>query len=284
MIEPLALRRLRPFAENLPTITFMNGPALLRSRDLQLPTMPYKTLRYLLLQVRDHDDPMREHEVANFARCLQCAAAQIRVFDLISGAPSRETLNSVDVVLLGGSGAYSVAEGGPWLAAGLEAMRDIHDLGKPTFASCWGFQAMARAMGGVVVTDLDRAEVGSLDLDLTEAGAADPLFGRLPARFKAQLGHQDIVVELPDDAVLLASSPRVTNEAFRFRGKPIYCTQFHPELNREALLQRVSAYPAYVERILGVGIDEFALRHCAESPETDGLLAAFIKVAFDEPR
>ncbi|MAD80051.1 MAG: type 1 glutamine amidotransferase [Pirellulaceae bacterium] len=242
--------------------------------------MPNKKLRYLLLQMRDGDDPMRDQEVACFARCLRCDADQIRVFDLISGAPSIHELNSVDAVLLGGSGAYSVAEGGPWLAAGLEAMGELYSLGKPTFASCWGFQAMARAMGGVVVTDLARAEVGSVEIMLTAAGKEDPLFGGLPSRFLAQMGHQDIVVDLPADATLLASSQRVANQAFRFQGKPIYCTQFHPELNREALLQRVVAYPEYPKRILGVGFDEFANRHCIETPETDSLLSRFIAHMF----
>ncbi len=242
--------------------------------------MPYRKLRYLLLQVRDDDDPMRGQEVRCFARCLKCDVSQIRVFDLIGAAPSVATLDSVDVVLLGGSGAYSVAAGGPWLAEGLEAMGELHGLGKPTFASCWGFQAMARAMGGVVVTDLDRAEVGSVEISLTAAGQVDPLFGNLPPQFMAQLGHQDIVVDLPTDAVRLASSARVANQAFCFQGMPIYCTQFHPELDRAALLERVTAYPEYAQRILGVGIDEFARQYCAETPETDSLLGRFIDLVF----
>lgn len=242
--------------------------------------MPYKKLRYLLLQVRDQDDPMRHQEVACFARCLKCEIRQIRVFDLLAGAPTVAELDLVDVVLLGGSGAYSVAQGGPWLAAGLEAMGELHALGKPTFASCWGFQAMARAMGGVVVTDLTRAEVGSVEVTLTEAGREDPLFGNLPHRFMAQMGHQDIVVELPADAILLASTQRVTNQAFCFQGKPIYCTQFHPELDHAGLLQRVAAYPDYATRILGVGLDEFCSRYCVETPATDSLLGRFIDLVF----
>lgn len=242
--------------------------------------MPYKKLRYLLLQVRDQDDPMRTQEVACFARCLKCDISQIRVFDLLAGAPTSAELDSVDLVLLGGSGAYSVAQGGPWLAAGLEAMAELHALGKPTFASCWGFQAMARAMGGVVVTDLSRAEVGSVEVTLTNSGMGDPVFGELPNRFMAQMGHQDIVVELPAGAILLASSQRVTNQAFRFEGQPIYCTQFHPELNRAALHERVAAYPEYAARVLGVGVDEFITRYSVETPETDGLLGRFIDYVF----
>ena len=113
-------------------------------------------LRFLLFQVRNPDDPMREHEVESFSRSLRCKRDHIDVFDLIGGVPSARQLDAVDVVLLGGSGDYSVAKGGPWLPEALEAMRQLHETSKPTFASCWGFQAMARAMGGEVVTDRDR--------------------------------------------------------------------------------------------------------------------------------
>ena len=62
----------------------------------------------------------------------------------------------------------------PWLDRALDSLRLVYDFRKPTFASCWGFQAMARALGGKVVKDLDRAEIGTHSLYLTEAGLADP--------------------------------------------------------------------------------------------------------------
>ena len=130
----------------------------------------FERLHYLLLQVRNADDPMREQEVRCFAEALRCDPSQIAVFDLLSGAPTPRQLRPYDVVLLGGSGDYSVAAGGPWLEAALDAMRELLDLGKPTFASCWGFQAMARALGGLVVTDLRRAEVGTVSIRLTTQG------------------------------------------------------------------------------------------------------------------
>ena len=70
---------------------------------------------FLLLQVRNPDDAMREQEIACFARALKSEPRQIRVFDLLSGVPSVAQLDEVDVVLLGGSGDYSVAQGGEWL-------------------------------------------------------------------------------------------------------------------------------------------------------------------------
>ncbi len=232
--------------------------------------------KFLLLQVRNRDDSMREQEVNCFARALECQPDQIRVFDLLSGAPTVKQLDEVDVVLLGGSGDYSVAKGGEWLSAALAAMRELYELSKPTFASCWGFQAMAKALGGEVLTDLSRAELGTVEVRLTQAGRNDQLFAPLGDTFLAPMGHQDCVVRLPPGAVLLASSEKVENQAFRFPDRPIYCTQFHPELDREALLQRVRAYPQYVETITGYSIEVFA-QTCQETKATDLLLSRFVK-------
>jgi GMP synthase (glutamine-hydrolysing) len=156
-------------------------------------------------------------------------------------------------------------------------LREIHILSKPTFASCWGFQAMARALGGCCVNDLPNAELGTIELSLTEAGSADPLFGNLPAKFAGQAGHEDHVVKLPTDAILLASSARVTEQAFRFAGKPIYCTQFHPELNRADMLERVMAYPEYVVRIAQTSYDNF-VHSVRETPEANSLLQRFVSL------
>jgi GMP synthase (glutamine-hydrolysing) len=236
-------------------------------------------LRYLLLQTRNADDAMRAQEVRSFARRLECDESAIDVFDLLKAAPPITRLEQADIVLLGGSGHYSAAGEGEWLERALESMRQLHDLAKPTFASCWGFQAMARALGGRCVNDVPNAEVGTTELRLTDAGRADPIFGQLPETFLAQAGHEDHVVELPADAVLLASSARVREQAFRFEGKPIYCTQFHPELDRQSILERVRAYPEYIERIADVSYDDF-VASVRETPEANALLKRFVEVVF----
>ena len=47
-------------------------------------------------------------------------------------------------------------------------------------------------------------------------------------------------------------------------------------MNRAALLERVRAYPWYVERITGDTIDEFA-ENCRETDETNRLLGRFVQ-------
>ena len=222
---------------------------------------------------------MRQHEVTCFADKLGCSEENILVHDLISGSPEKGMLEKADAVLVGGSGDYSVAAGGDWLPRAMDYFCELYESGKPTFASCWGFQAFAKALGGEVVTDLNRAELGTHLFELTTAGKADPVFGPLGSPFKAQAGHQDIVDRLPDTAVRLCSSPLVENEAFKFTGKPIYGTQFHPELERNDLLLRLDAYPEYVEKITGLTKEEF-FETCSEARGSNILLRRFAEYVF----
>ena len=239
----------------------------------------YDTLRYLLLQIRNEDDPVRQQEVDCFARALGCQRHQIRVLDLLSAAPSQSQLHRVDMVLLGGSGHYYVSGEGDWLDRALDGMRLLYQLAKPTFASCWGFQAMAHALGGRVIHDPDRAELGTQSVQLTTAGRDDPVFGPLGDVFLAQMGHTDRVVDLPPGTTRLATTERVRNQAFRFDRRPIYCTQFHPELDRDALIRRVEVYPEYIRTITGLSREQFS-QSCQDTPQARALLPRFVQHVF----
>ncbi len=222
---------------------------------------------------------MIQQEVDCFVEVLGCSPRQLDVFSLLDRSPPQTLFDQVDMVLLGGSGDHSVAEGGQWVPHVQETMRSLVHQAKPTFASCWGFQAMAQALGGHVVTDIQQAELGSINLRLTRAGVDDPVFGHMPKTFCGQAGHQDVVMRLPESSQLLASSDLVQNQAFRFVDKPIYCTQFHPELSRTRLRQRLVAYPQYIERISGMSLEDF-FDNVVETPETARILNRFLQCCF----
>lgn len=190
---------------------------------------------------------MRSQEVACFAETLAIDEKRIETWDLLTRAPEPGILREYDVLFFGGSGDYSTVGDEPWLHAALDFLLRVYEFGRPTFASCWGFQALGRAMGGTMIRDPANAEVGTHRLRLTAHGVRDPVFGRLPKEFLAQMGHRDRLAQLPADAVLLASSRRVPNQAYRFVGKPIYATQFHPELSDVRLRERLIQYPQYTD-------------------------------------
>ncbi|NOZ40510.1 MAG: type 1 glutamine amidotransferase [Planctomycetes bacterium] len=242
---------------------------------LSLPNLP--ELRYLLLQIRDADDPIGPQEVVCFAKALDCQTKNIATLDLLGERLSTAKLDEVDAVLIGGSGNYSAAGESEWLENVFADLRLLSESRKPTFASCWGFQAIARALGGRCIHDPDHAELGTIELKLTAAGRADSLFGELGECFLGLAGHEDRVVELPPGAVLLASSALVAQQAFKLAEAPIYCTQFHPELELKTYLERVAAYPQYVEKIAGTTLDEFA-EHCQDTPQSRLLLKRFAQL------
>lgn len=215
-----------------------------------------KNLKFMLLQARDPGDPMAEHEIDCFVRVIGCEQEQLMIHNLIHEKIDKTVLDEADIILFGGAGGYEVSKGGDWMPPVFEVMQELYEESKPTFSSCWGCQAMALALGGEVVNDRPNAEVGTFNVYLTEAGKSDPVFGGLPETFLGLMGHEDRVSRLPEGAILLASSDKVENQAFTFPDKPIYCTQFHPELNCEDLDIRVSSYPKYIHELCGMSYEK----------------------------
>lgn len=201
---------------------------------------------YLLLQCRDASDPMREHEVRCFATTLAAAVKRIHVVDMLARVPAPEEVGSCRAVLIGGSGAYSTLDREPWIGRMVDWLSErLLDAGVPTFGSCFGLQALTLALGGRVVRDPENREVGTVTVWTTPEAKKDPVFGAAPRAFLAQAGHTDHPADVPPGTSLLASSDRCHVHAFRVNDRPIWATQFHPELDPDAVRTR---YLAYMEK------------------------------------
>jgi GMP synthase (glutamine-hydrolysing) len=227
---------------------------------------------------------MREHELLCFASSLGVARKGISVVDMLARVPQRRELDGARAILMGGSGDYSCLDPDPWIGRMTSYVRDeVLPSGVPTFASCFGLQILTLALGGTMIRDPKRREVGSIDVHATPAAAADPLFAGLPPAFVAQAGHTDRAVAAPPDAELLASSAACPVNAFRVKGKPVWATQFHPELDPDAVAKR---YMAYMEKYpppdlpAGVPPSEAPfLRSLRPSPHATRLLQRFATFA-----
>ena len=183
-------------------------------------------------------------------------------------------VEAADVLFLGGAGAHSATRE-------FDFTRPLGDLvsrwieeGRPLFGSCWGHHFLVQMLGGEVVTDHAAGEVGTFDIELTEAGANDPLFADVPKRFAAQLGHHDRVEKLPTGCEELAFSDRCRHQALRLSGRPVYGTQFHSEMNESHLQARLMMYrDTYLEE--RTGEDELSAT-VRPSPHAERLLARFL--------
>lgn len=237
--------------------------------------------RFLLLQVRNPGDVVREEEREAFAQKLGLPLEHVQTHDLLQGPPSWVLVRRFDGLLVGGSGEYNLSDGRlPHQEATLDFLREVVARGVPMFASCFGFQMLVVALGGTVVRDEANAEVGTYILFLTEAGKQDELFRRLPTQFDAQLGHKDRADRWPQGIPVLAFSERSAYQALRIPGKPIWATQFHPELDRESHLKRFRRYEALYRRAFGEEGYRAMLARFRPSPHTEGLLRAFLEVVF----
>ncbi len=240
-----------------------------------------KSLRLLLLQAREAHDPMRAHEHECFVDRTGLAPAQIVPHDLLEGPPTMAEIRRYDGLLMGGSGEFLVSKGNqPRFEPMLDTLREVVAAKHPTFASCYGFQAMVHALGGEVIHDPDNVEVGTFELELTDEAMEDELFGSLPRRFVAQQGHKDRAARLPEGFVHLASSPRAPFQALRVRGAPVWASQFHPELSRDDNRRRYRHYlENYSPELTPEEVDA-AMERFTHSPEASALLGRFLRVVF----
>ncbi|MCP4202784.1 MAG: type 1 glutamine amidotransferase [bacterium] len=239
-------------------------------------------LRFLLLQIRELGDPVIEEERDSFAEKAGLAVEQILLHNLLDGPPTHAEVRACDGLLVGGSGDYYVSKGHmPGFDELMRFFVQVADRGYPTFASCFGFQLLVQALGGQIVHDPANTELGTLELSLTEAGRDDPLMETLPPTFNAQLGHKDRAERLPPGFENLASGPRCEFQAFRVPNKPIWATQFHPELdghtNRGRYLRYLEGYAEH----LSPEERELALENYRDSYETEQLLKRFIELVFN---
>ncbi len=239
------------------------------------------TLSILLLQARQADDAARDEERASFAAMTGLALDQVVPLDLLTETPTLAQIRQHDALMVGGSGAYYVTKGNlPGFQGVLSVLRQVVEVGHPTFASCFGFQLLVEALGGRVVYDAPNMEVGTYALRLTNAGRQDELFGYLPPSFRAQLGHKDRADSLPAGTLNLATSDNAGLQALRVPGKPIWATQFHPELTREENLKRFNRYLDGYASLMSQAEIEETLARFDDSPEANELLVRFLRVAF----
>lgn len=102
--------------------------------------------------------------------------------------------------------------------------------GLPVMGICLGAQLLAAAAGGKVYGGPE-VEVGWGEVSLTSEGRGDEIFAAAEDPLPVLHWHQE-TFDLPEGAVLLASSHSYPNQAFRL-GSSAYGLQFHLEVTME---------------------------------------------------
>jgi GMP synthase (glutamine-hydrolysing) len=148
-------------------------------------------------------------------------------------------------IILSGGPASVYAPGAPSVDPAL------FDAGVPVFGICYGFQAMAQALGGTVAhtggREYGRSELGVLPGGVLHGGVVPGgvlpggvlpggvlpggvLHGGLPARHPVWMSHGDGVSRAPAGFTVTASSPGAPVAAFEDTSRRLAGVQYHPEV------------------------------------------------------
>lgn len=233
------------------------------------------SISVLLIQIRERHD-VQEHERWCVIEQGGLSDSQIHSLNVVNEPDVPDEHLEGDVVVIGGAGVHSVTKQYDFTDRLTDVVRRLIEEGRPLLGLCWGHQFIAKALGGSVITDRSRSEVGTFDVTLTDAGKTDPLLAGLPQTFPAHMGHNDRVERLPEGAIELARSELCTNQVFRLKDKPVYGAQFHVELTPQRLRERLAVYQAQymADQPPLTGDHDDRLR---ETPEANGLLRRFVE-------
>jgi GMP synthase (glutamine-hydrolysing) len=133
-------------------------------------------------------------------------------------------------VILSGGPSSVYAEGAPNVGA------ELFESGVPTFGMCYGFQAMARALGGVVDQTGTR-EYGRTALSVSDTSST--LFEGSPAEQTVWMSHGDSVVAAPAGFKVTGSTGGTPVAAFEDDERKLYGVQHHPEVLHSEYGQRM---------------------------------------------
>src|SRR5690606_4409472 len=155
---------------------------------------------------------------------------------ILSGGPA--SLHAQDAPPLAPA---TIAAGGPASVYAQDAPAvdpALFAAGVPVLGICYGFQAMAAALGGSVERTGER-EYGATVVELCAAGS---LLEGTPQHQQVWMSHGDAVREAPAGFEVLATSPGSPVAAFEDRERRLFGMQWHPEVRHtdfgQAALER----------------------------------------------
>ncbi|RKR67026.1 GMP synthase (glutamine-hydrolysing) [Acidovorax sp. 94] len=178
-------------------------------------------------------------------------------------------------VVVTGSPAM-VTDREPWSERTAAWLASVVAARVPVLGICYGHQLLAHALGGEVARHPAGLEIGTVAVQRLAGAEGDTLLGHLPARFGAQVVHEQTVQRLPPGAVALAANAHEPHHAFRV-GPCAWGVQFHPEFSDAVMRDYVACFAPALQR---AGMDVAALEQGVQAtPESASLLARFAQLA-----
>jgi GMP synthase (glutamine-hydrolysing) len=171
----------------------------------------------------------------------------------------------------------SVCDPHSWMPRALDFARGVLEGDTPALGVCFGHQLFAVAAGGEVAYNPRGVEVGTLDVELTEAARDDPLFGGFTGRMRVNASHDDTVLRLPDDRppTVLGASARDEHQILRWAER-VWSVQFHPEMRQRETRMAIGWR---TKRLLEEGQDPAVVSEATEdAPDGLAVLRRFTEI------
>jgi len=124
----------------------------------------------------------------------------------------------------------------PWLIEEKRFIRQAIEARKTVLGICLGSQLISAALGASVYRNTEK-EIGWFDIQFSAYAQKSSLFSHMGESLKTFHWHGD-TFDLPDKAILLASSAGCKNQAYIYKER-VLALQFHPESTLQSLQQMI---------------------------------------------
>ncbi|HET8561723.1 MAG TPA: glutamine-hydrolyzing GMP synthase [Marmoricola sp.] len=171
----------------------------------------------------DHDLVLVVDFGAQYAQLIARRVREAKVYSEIvpHSMPVAEMLaRRPRAIILSGGPSSVYAPGAPQVDA------DVFTAGVPVFGMCYGFQAMAQALGGEVART-GVSEFGRTPVRVTAPGT---LLAGVPVEHRVWMSHGDAVAKAPRGFTVLAETAATPVAAFEDTGRRLAGVQWHPEV------------------------------------------------------
>ncbi|TGN64416.1 glutamine-hydrolyzing GMP synthase [Nocardioides eburneiflavus] len=176
-----------------------------------------------MTQPAEHDLVLVVDFGAQYAQLIARRVREARVYSEIvpHTMPVADMLaRHPKAIILSGGPSSVYAEGAP----GIDTA--VFTTGVPVFGMCYGFQLMAKGLGGEVAHTGAR-EYGRTPVTVSEPGT---LLAGIPGEHKVWMSHGDSVAQAPEGFTVLASTDVTPVAAFEDVDRGLAGVQWHPEV------------------------------------------------------
>ena len=171
---------------------------------------------------------------------------KLTTIELDEGESIPKDLNQFDgMFCMGGPMDTYMEDQYPWLIEEKKRIKEfVVDLKKPYLGFCLGCQLLGEVIGGKVVKS-NPAEIGIMDINLSDNKKDDKLFSEFPEKIKSLQWHSYEVqgIENNKDVTLLGSSPVTKFQIFKYQNHA-YGIQFHIEI-KDTTVNEWGCVPEY---------------------------------------